>query len=289
VTVDDRVSVVIATRDRPAELARTLDLLAALRPCPPVIVVDNASAAVPGRVRDHPAVAELIALDRNLGAAARTVGARRATTRFVAFSDDDSWWAPGALRVAGDALDRHPRLGLVAARTLVGPRRRPDPLNEAMAASPLPATDHLPGRPVLGCLACASVVRRDAFLGVGGFRELFQVGGEETLLCYDLAAAGWGVRYLPEVVAHHHPSSTRPPAPHRRALQRRNRVLTGWMRRPLAVAGGETWRLVRDAVRDPVARAALAGLLRRLPAALADRRPLPPGLERDVRALERLS
>jgi GT2 family glycosyltransferase len=38
-----RVTVVIATRNRPAELARTLSHLAALRPAPPTIVVDNAS------------------------------------------------------------------------------------------------------------------------------------------------------------------------------------------------------------------------------------------------------
>lgn len=284
--IDERVSVVIATRNRPAELARTLDRLSALRPLPTVIVVDNASSGGAGWLRDQPAVGELIALDRNRGAAARTVGARLARTRFVAFCDDDSWWAPDALSRAADALDRHPLLGLVAARTVVGPSEQSDPVNEAMASSPLPLSGHLPGRPVLGCLACAAVLRRDAFLGVGGFRELFLVGGEETLLCYDLAAAGWGVCYLPEVVAHHHPSSSRPPPPHRQAVQRRNRVLTGWMRRPLAVAGGETWRLVRDAARDRVARAALAGLLRRLPAALADRRQLPPRLERQVRLLE---
>jgi GT2 family glycosyltransferase len=256
-----------------------------------VIVVDNASDRGAGWLRDHPSVSEVVEMDRNRGGAARTVGAARAATRYVAFSDDDSWWAGDALRLAADVLDRHPRLALLAARTLVGPQQRPDPVNAAMAGSPLPESsavdgDRLPGRPVLGCLACATVVRRDAFLGAGGFRELFLIGGEETLLCYDLAAAGWGVRYLPDVVAYHYPSSTRPPSRYRQALQRRNRVLVGWMRRPLAIAGADSWRLLREAARDPVARTALAGLLRRLPAALADRRRLPPQVERDVRLLE---
>jgi GT2 family glycosyltransferase len=278
-----RVSVVVATRDRPAELLQTLDRLAGLRPSPSVIVVDNASAAP---LPHHPAMSELIRLNRNQGGAARTVGARLATTPYVAFSDDDSWWAPDALQLAADALDRHPGLALVAGQTLVGSSRRPDPLNAALASSPLPASDGLPGRPVLGCLACATVVRRDAFLGVGGFRELLLIGGEETLLCYDLAAAGWALCYLPQVIAHHHPSSMRSP-PRRRAVQRRNHVLTCWLRRPLRVACDETWRLVREAGREPVARAALAGVLRRLPAVLADRRPLPPPVERQVRLLER--
>lgn len=36
----------------------------------------------------------------------------------------------------------------------------------------------------------------EPFLAVGGFPELLQIGAEETLLCYDLTAAGWGVRFL---------------------------------------------------------------------------------------------
>ncbi|MDO0931403.1 hypothetical protein QQY66_06815 [Streptomyces sp. DG2A-72] len=36
---------------------------------------------------------------------------RHADTPYVAFSDDDSWWTPGALRQAADLLDVHPRLG----------------------------------------------------------------------------------------------------------------------------------------------------------------------------------
>lgn len=284
---DRRVSVVIATRDRPLELAGTLECLAALPTRPPVIVVDNASRTGVGWVRDLPAAPQVIALGRNRGGAARTVGARHARTPYVAFCDDDSWWAPDALPIAADALDRHPRLALVAARTLVGPAHRPDPVNAAMAHSPLRAGSGLPGRPVLGALACATVVRRDAYLAVGGFRELLFIGGEETLLCYDLAAAGWALRYLDQVVAHHDPSRARPPAWRRRAVERRNRALVGWMRRPLAVAAADTWQLVREAGRDRTGRSALAGLLRRLPSALADRHRLPPALEREVRALER--
>ena len=93
----------------------------------------------------------MAALARNVGAAVRNAGVRRARTPYVAFSDDDSWWQPGALRRAAAALDADPRLGLVAARTLVGPGE-PDPVNEAMAASPLREGG---GAAVLGFLACA--------------------------------------------------------------------------------------------------------------------------------------
>src|SRR5690606_39445258 len=102
-------------------------------------------------------------------------------------SDDDSWWDREALSRAADAFDRYPRLGLVAGRVLVGPRHEPDPVSEAMAASPVPGPADLPGRPVLGCLACATVVRRDAFLSVGGFREGVRSGGEGGLRACVLA------------------------------------------------------------------------------------------------------
>lgn len=284
---DQDVTVVIATRDRPAELARTLDRLSAQRPAPPVVVVDNGSGTGTGWLSDHPCRPEVVALPRNLGGAARTVGARRARTPYVGFCDDDSWWEPGALGRAADLFARHPALGLIAGRTLVHPGGRPDPLNDLLAGSPLPRRHPgLPGIPVLGCLACASVVRRSAFLAAGGFHALLMIGGEEALLCYDLAAAGWAVRYLPELVAHHQPSSHRPPPRSRQAVERRNQELVRWMRRPLPVAGAGTWELLRSTPRDPVARAALLGLLRRLPAGLAGRRRLPARVEQDIRLLE---
>lgn len=37
--------------------------------------------------------------------------------------------------------------------------------------------------------------------------------GEETLLAYDLAAAGWQLCYVADVVAHHHPSPIRADPP----------------------------------------------------------------------------
>jgi GT2 family glycosyltransferase len=275
--------VVIATRDRRRELLRTLSRLHDLPERPPLIVVDNAStdgsaAAVAAR---FPA-AEVIALPRNEGAAARNAGAARAVTRYVAFSDDDSWWEPGSLGRAAAALDADARLGLVAARTLVGPDRGPDPVNAAMACSPLRDG----GEPeVLGFLACACVVRKDAFLEAGGFSRLLFFGGEERLLAYDLAAAGWARRYRPDVVAVHEPSAIRPPPAERDRAERRNRVLTAWLRRPVAVAAAETLALARDAAGDRDARAVLTAVLARLPAALRQRRPLPGDVERKVLTL----
>jgi len=285
---ETRVTVAIATRNRIAELRRTLRHLAALPETPPVVVVDNASSDGTAEAvrREHPAVG-VISLERNLAAAGRNVAVARAATRYVAFSDDDSWWEPGSLQRAAAALDSHPGLALVAARTLVGPGGTADPVNALMAASPLPR-DGLPGPRVLGFLGCAAVVRRDAFLAVGGYCDLLGIGAEEQLLALDLAAAGWAAAYLDDVIARHWPSAIRDPAGRTR-LQRRNEVLITWLRRPVRVAVAATARLAGQLGRDPHAARALAALAIALPRALTRRRTLPPAVEAQARLLDEIS
>ncbi|MFE0388097.1 glycosyltransferase family 2 protein [Streptomyces bungoensis] len=284
---DPRITVAVITRDRCASLLRTLDALAALPERPPVVVVDNSRDDTTRlAVRGHPAVMRLLRPEANTGAVGRNLAVRHARTPYVAFSDDDSWWAPGSLRRAADLLDRHPRLGLLAARTLVGEEGADDPLNAVLAGSPLPGEPDLPGRPVLGFLGCASVVRREAFLDAGGFHPLLFFGGEETLLAYDLAAGGWGVVYEPSLCACHHPEDHGRGG--RSALVRRNHVLTTCLRRPWPVALRAGADLALAAARDrPGARRALRETFERLPAAVARRRTLPPHVEHAARLLDR--
>ena len=284
---ENRVTVVVATRDRRDELRRTLSHLGDLSSPPPVVVVDNGSTDGTGEaVRTEFPDVVLVEHDHNLGCAARNTGVARARTPYVAFSDDDSWWEDGALEAAADAFDAHPRLGLVAAAVLVGADDRPDPVNTDLARSPLPAAEDLPGPRVLGFLACAAVVRRSAFVQAGGFDPLLFFGGEEALLAQDLAALGWGLSHLPQVRAHHHPSSQRPPSAWRRRLEARNALLAAWLRRRPGVALARTARAARSSLRDPDSRAALTGALRLMPRAVAGRRPLPARVERDLALLE---
>ncbi|SCD87191.1 Glycosyltransferase, GT2 family [Streptomyces sp. TverLS-915] len=283
------VTVAMITRGRPGSALRTLHRLAALPERPPVIVVDNGTdSATAHALLSHPSSPRVLRPGRNTGAVGRTLAARHARTPYVAFSDDDSWWEPGSLARATALLDAYPALGLLAARTLVGASgRTEDPLNTILAASPLPPDPRLPGLPVLGFLGCAAVVRRSAFLTAGGFHPLLFFGAEETLLALDLTADGHGVAYVHEVVARHAPD--RAPRPGRAALVRRNALLTDWLRRPLPLAARRTLDCAADALRGrPGAAAALAGTLDRLPRALLRHRaPLPPGVERAVREVER--
>ena len=71
-------TVVIATRNRGAELCPTLERLASLPERPPVVVVDNGSEdGTAAMVRRRFPGTELIALRRNRGAWARNLGVLR--------------------------------------------------------------------------------------------------------------------------------------------------------------------------------------------------------------------
>jgi GT2 family glycosyltransferase len=274
------ITVVVATRDRRETLLGTLGRLAALRDAPAVIVVDDGSrdgtaAAV---AATHPEV-ELIVLPESAGVGARNAGARAAATPLIAFCDDDSWWAEGALARAADRFARDPALGLVAARILVGPGERLDPTSAAMARGPWPAG--AAGPAVAGFLACGVVLRRAAFLAAGGFEERFGLGGEEALLAMDLAVAGWSMVYADDVVAHHHPPSAAPRAARRRATVR-NDLWTAWLRRPVAPAARVTLAALR-----PSALPALLDAITGMGWVMRERRPLPAAVERSLRAVRR--
>jgi N-acetylglucosaminyl-diphospho-decaprenol L-rhamnosyltransferase len=279
---DARCTIVVATRDRHDQLAATLPRHLALPERPRVVVVDDASCepvVAPG--------ATVLRLRHGAGGAARNGGAQASTTPYVAFTDDDAWWSPGALRAAADLLDAHPRLAVVQPHVLVGAGLRDDPTCAEMRASPLPSGPGQPGRPILSFIACAVVIRREAILSCGGFSGQLGIGGEEQLLGWDLAAAGWQLSYVPEVIAHHDP----PPAPDGRPARQtatiRNALWTMWLRRPLSAAAGETVAALARATHDRTTAHALRDAVLGGRWILRQRKVNPPHVEAMCRALAR--
>lgn len=270
---------VIATRNRSQDLEKALGHATALPERPVIVVVDNASTdGTVGMVEHiHPGV-DVLPLNANHWAAARTIGARHVDAPYVAFSDDDSWWAPGSLRRAADIFDAHPRLGLIAGRVVVGPEERLDPTCTAMRDTPLLQSPDLAGAAILGFVACGALVRRSAFLQVGGFEPRFEIGGEEELLALDLASAEWGLQYVDEVVAHHHPSRSRDPS-RRQRREMRNALWSTWLRHPLPAALSRSVHVLTEAPRDATSARALAEALRGLPWVMRRRRKVPPPVE----------
>ena len=272
------VTVVVATRNRRDDLLVSLP-----RHEGPVILVDNASTdGSPALVRDRFPSVRVVSLGKNLGAVARNVGVQAARTPYVAFADDDSWWAPGALAQAARVLDAHPAVAVVTGRMLVGAASRLDPLSVSMAAAPLGTSPGGAGPDVLGFAACAAIVRRSAYLAVGGFDPVVRFPGEEERLTLDLAEAGWLLSYVDDLVMHHHPSPVRGPAAERQAQIVRSALLTACMRRPWASAAALASAGLRS---GGPARAGVLSALPRVPAAVRRRRPVSPWLEERLNRL----
>ncbi len=191
------------------------------------IVVDNASrdgsadmiaAEFPGAV--------LVRSDANLGfAAANNRGFEKAAGRHVVLLNSDAFLKPGALPLSVEKMDRDPSIGIGGAR-LVGrdgewqPSARlfPSPLNEALTISGLSASrpkSRLFGRfdrtwaspddeaDVDWVPGAYSIVRKEVLDKVGFFDERFFLYYEEVDLCRRTKAAGWKVRYWPDVVVVH--------------------------------------------------------------------------------------
>ncbi|HEV2611911.1 MAG TPA: glycosyltransferase [Noviherbaspirillum sp.] len=269
-----RLTVVLLTYNRIDELLRTLEYMTRLPEQPAMIVVDNASTdSTPAIVAKNYPQVRIVTTSRNMGAAARNIGVQLAQTPYVAFCDDDSWWAGGSLERAVGILDMYPVIAAVCGRVLLGDAEREDPICGVMAASPLPSTG-MPGPVLLGFIACAVVFRRQAYLDAGGYEEKFFVGGEEELLTLDLAAAGWRIVYVPQLTVHHHPSPQRD-NPGRQKIVLRNALWVAWLRLPAASAWAETRRLCRSAPSWQVLKAALLNAARELPWVLRKRRVLP--------------
>lgn len=283
-----RVGVVVLTHNRKEALLRTLHKLVALDERPRICVVDNASndgsSEAVARLAQIEARIGLVRLEINLGGAGRNEGVRRMQEPYVAFCDDDTWWAPGALTRAADLLDTLPALAAITGRVRVEPDEPDDPIGARMGPSALPNPLGFPARAVGGFRAEACVMRRSAFLAAGGFDPRFFVGGEESLLAMDLLAAGWLLAYVPEIELHRH-SSRRGQTTHRRALQLRNALWCAWLRRPLGSALRETLRRLAQLRDDPILVTGVLSALSGLPWVLRRRKVVPSHVEAALRTL----
>jgi glycosyltransferase involved in cell wall biosynthesis len=279
----ETLTVVLLTYNCAHRVATTLEQLVDLGL--PVIVVDNGSTDdIEDVLAKFPDVGAAL-LPRNIGAAARNVGLQQATTTYVAFCDDDGWYERPGLVYAAALLDEHPRLAVVNARILVRDEERLDVISAEMAASPVPERHGIPGSVLLSFMAGAAIVRRSAYLQAGGYDERFFIGGEEETLAIKLARLDWQMRYVADVVMHHHPSVAN--ATTLRHIGLRNTIVNAWLHRRVRSALRWTAFSLADA---PKNRAFVRGLVltaRALPWIIRERSPIPHALDDDLRLLDR--
>jgi N-acetylglucosaminyl-diphospho-decaprenol L-rhamnosyltransferase len=283
---DPRVGVVVLTYNRADTVVQTVARLLALPDSPEIVVVDNGSTdGTAAKLGDRFPTVTVVRLDANYGAAGRNIGVQHCERPYIALCDDDTWWRPGGLRHAADLFDAYPSLAVLTGKVLVGNAERIDPTCLEMARSPLQRPVPLPGPALLGFLAGASMIRREAFLAVGGFEPRLLLGAEERLLALDLASAGWEMAYVEDVIIHHHPSPQRERS-RRRRLIARNELWIAWMRRPVRGALARTGVVMRPALRDREGRRGLRDAVRGVPWVLRHRRVIPRHVERQLRLLE---
>lgn len=181
-------SLVLPTMNRASVLQETLRRLTSLPDRGyEIIVVDNGSndetAALAG---SFPGV-QWIWLGQNLGCAARNVGAMAGRGDLIFMLDDDSWPEPGVIDGAVRLFQNRTDLAAVGCRV-----RLADPPHRHDAGG-------VPGI----FFNCGGVIRREAFVTVGGLPIDFDYYVEEYDLACRLIQAGWKIEPRGDLVVWH--------------------------------------------------------------------------------------
>jgi GT2 family glycosyltransferase len=248
-TVD--ATVVIVTRDRRDLLRDAIGSSLVQTVEPEVIVVDDASSdGTQDMVRAEFPHVRLFCSSVPRGCVPqRTAAAQRARGRIVVSIDDDCLFRSRETLERTLAEFDHPRIGAVAIPYV--DQWTPGIRQAAPAPAPAFATFRFAGG--------ANAVRRDLFIGLGGYRTDLVQQGEETDFCLRMLAAGYVARLgtappLVHLVAEHDDAEVC-------FYSRRNDVLHAWRNVPMPYLPG---RLVKV-----LARSAVMGVALRRPGAAA--------------------
>jgi GT2 family glycosyltransferase len=196
------VSVCVVVRDRLHEMDRCLDAVLAqtVLPREVVVVVDAGSTEpVAARLRDRARsapVSVLVLEDPGGVAHRRALAARTSRGELIAWTDSDCRPDPGWLE-AGAAAFADPAVGVVQGRTR--PQDVPVPRGVRGRWRATQQIDALTGF----FETCNLFLRRAAYDQTGGFRASIGFWGEDTLLGWDVVAAGWTAGFAEEAVVEH--------------------------------------------------------------------------------------
>jgi GT2 family glycosyltransferase len=196
------VSAVILAHRRPHELAIVLDRLGALAVDEVLVVHNGDGPDIPAVTHGRSGV-RLLRPQGNLGIGGRNLAARKARGDLLLMLDDDSYPLPGAVEALQWAFEALPRLAAAG-----GFVRDVDANGEVLLERELGTFDWFfragregepgpEGWPAFFFPEGASMLRREAFLEVGGFFEPYFFHTVEVDLATRLLGADWDVRYVP--------------------------------------------------------------------------------------------
>jgi GT2 family glycosyltransferase len=199
-----QLSICVATRNRPDDLIRCLNSLVLLdRIEYEIIVIDDASEVpIADRVLQevHPSLVSRIQIfrhEQNRGVpATRNELARLANAPYLFCLDDDAQLlSADSVHNALKVLETSPEVGAVALS-------QTDESGVLLPGQPAP-TDYRCYTPTF--IGYGSLLRRELFVNLGGYREVFAAYYEEPELCKRMLDRGYYVVYLPDArIIHYH-------------------------------------------------------------------------------------
>ena len=182
------VSVVIPAFNAASTIGAAIESVAAQSPAE-IIVVDDGSRDGTAEVARSILGVIVLTIPNGGPAAARNAGISLARSEWIALLDADDWWLPGKL--ARQLAVAEPGVGLITTLSDEHPvcPERPT-LADLWAGNPL--------------VASSALLRREVWKSLGGFVEDRRlVGVEDYNLWLRIAAAGWQIRCVQDVLTHY--------------------------------------------------------------------------------------
>ena len=185
----------------------------------PVTLIDNASCDASAAIGEDSG-ARVVRNLRNEGfGRAMNIGVRAAETPFVLLVNPDLTLDPGAADLLIEAARRYPGAAILAPR-IVEPDGRIFFSNRSLLAPYLQNPDGVKWTPEGDCcapflLGACWLVRREAFLALGGFDPKIFLFYEDDDLCRRFIEAGHSLVHVHEAVAQHERGASSAPAPGR--------------------------------------------------------------------------
>jgi glycosyltransferase involved in cell wall biosynthesis len=208
----DTFAVILATRNRPEQVERSVSAILASPVHLDLIVIDQSDDGLTGaalaRFADDRRVTLLKSAQIGLSRA-RNIGWQKTNAELLAFTDDDCEACPGWLEGLATAFRQDQRIGVV-----FGAVRAPDyDRSSGFVMAYVPQRFHVVRRigekaSVEGVGACMAV-RRSTLTAVGGFDEELGVGArlcsaEDTDIAVRALLAGFYVCETPDAAVWHH-------------------------------------------------------------------------------------